>query len=111
MSQLFGSPPYSSIPSGSTATSIVVGVLDNGIAKAYHTAVTQTDSGTFTTGAVQLQVSLDGSNWLNAGSAVTLTTNSVQGVTVNIVARFARLVISTAVTGGGTILAGYVASA
>ena len=56
------SAPALSIAPGSTATTTVSGVLDNGCTKQQHAAYI-TIAGTLTAGLVTLQTSLDNVNW------------------------------------------------
>jgi hypothetical protein len=54
-------------------------------------------------GSVQLQGSLDGTNWYNLGSAVSTTTASTVFTPVIVTAtaaRFVRANVATAITGG-----------
>ncbi len=62
-------------------------------------------SGTVTAGAVALQVSPDGTNWVNAAAPTTLASNTNVQVTVTVSAKFARVAITTTVTGGASVTA------
>ncbi|MEB3048994.1 hypothetical protein KV112_04425 [Mycolicibacter sp. MYC123] len=54
-----------------------------------------------TAGAVQLQGSLDGSNWFNLGSPVSTTAaGTTQTVVTSAYAQYVRAAITTAITGG-----------
>ena len=99
MALLDASTPLQSIPVGSTATSTVATVLDNTRSMANHTMISTASAGV-AAGAVQLQISHDNVNWLNAGAAVTLTASTVQTASVVAAAQYVRAVISTLVTGG-----------
>lgn len=63
-------------------------------------------NGTVTGGVVDLQVSQDGTNWVKISSSATLGTGVNQQLTLsNAAFQYARGVVSTAVTGGGTVTA------
>ena len=62
-----------------------------------------TGTGIFTTGAAQLQGSLDNATWFNLSAALTLAVGAVSNVTTGQTWRYARVNTSTAVTGGGTV--------
>jgi len=87
-----------SIAAGSTATSTVPKVRDNGEALNNHTAVCTAAAST-TGGVVTLEVSHDGTNWFKTP----MTTLAAAGVTVLTVTgayRFVQAAITTTVTGG-----------
>jgi hypothetical protein len=111
------SAPTLSIPAGSTATTVVPNVLDNGHSMANHSAYIVI-AGTLTAGLVTLETSMDNVNWTGAaaqgGSAVTAAGFSTgTGIYVLTLtgcpAQFVRAAITTTIT-GGTITA-WVASA
>ena len=87
--------------SGKSATSATPAVLDGLSTRQVATMIVTTSSGV-SAGSVQLQISNDGTNWLNAGSAVTTSAASTS-TQVNVSsahARYARAVIATTITGG-----------
>lgn len=101
--------PWLSIPAGSTATTTTTTALDNERLRLNHVLVVLAAAGT-TAGVVQLQGSLDGSNWVQLGTTVTLTAAGTSLVSVSgIPMRFVRGVISTTVVGGS--VTGWVTSA
>lgn len=111
------SPPTLSIAAGSTATTTVSQVLDNGHSMANHSCYIII-AGTLTAGLVALETSLDNANWTGAaaqgGSAVTAAGFSTgTGMYVLTLtgcpAQFVRAAITTTIT-GGTVTA-WVASA
>jgi len=61
-----------------------------------------TSSASVSAGSVQAQTSLDGTNWVNAGSAVSTTTAGTvfTPVVVTGAFRYIRATVATAVTGG-----------
>ena len=83
---------------------------DNGFMRSNHSMVVTT-SGTVTSGAVALQVSLDGSNWVTApGAGATVSPLSASApvtlaVASNVCARYVRANVTTTIGGGGTITA------
>jgi hypothetical protein len=93
-----GIAAVASIPAGSTATSTVPVVLDNGEPRSVHTAVCTAAAST-TGGVVTLEISQDGVNWFKTAMA-TLTAAGVTTTTVTAAARFVQAVITTTVTGG-----------
>lgn len=61
-------------------------------------------NGTVTGGVVDLQVSQNGTDWIKISSSATLGTGVNQQLTLSSAAfRYARGVVSTNVTGGGTV--------
>ena len=100
--------PVQSIAAGSTATSTTPVVLDNGGARANHSAIV-TIAGTLTAGVVTLEVSNDNANWTSAvanGGAVATPAGFSTGTGVwalnlaNFPAQYVRAAITTAITGG-----------
>ena len=87
--------------SGVSATSATPKVLDGLATRQVATMIVTTSSGV-SAGSVQLQISNDGTNWLNAGSAVTTSAGSTS-TQVNVssaYARYARAIVASAITGG-----------
>ena len=104
-----GSPPSQAFNAQSAANA--AGVLDNGIARAYHSLTVLSGTGV-SAGVVSLEVSQDGTNWF-APATNTVTTSAAStlySVTVGpLPFQFVRARISTGIT-GGTVSA-WVASA
>jgi hypothetical protein len=107
--------PVQSIPAGSTATATAPAVLDCGVVNGNAVCVVTTPTGTYSTGAVTFEGSMDGTNWYTIGVALTLTSN----VTVTIpgtaalpaIGRYFRARISTAVSGAGASVGAMVGAA
>lgn len=79
--------------------------VDHGSAKA-NTSMIIIVNGTVTAGVVDLQVSQNGSDWVKISSSSTLATGVNQQLTLSSAAyRYARGVVSTTVTGGGSVTA------
>jgi hypothetical protein len=97
--------PVQSIPAGSTATATASVALDCGVVTANGVCSVTTPTGTYTTGAVTFQGSLDGTNWYTIGAALTLSSNAtvtIPGTAANpAIGRYFRAIISTAVSGAG----------
>jgi hypothetical protein len=76
-------------------------VLDGGVVRLNAVLAVTTSAGV-SAGAVQLQGSLDGTNWFNLGSAVTTTTASTttQVTSTTALVRYLRASITTTITGG-----------
>jgi hypothetical protein len=76
-------------------------VLD-GLAVRANAVMVVTTSAGVSAGSVQLQGSLDNSNWFNLGSAVSTTAASTttQVVVTGAYARYVRANVATAITGG-----------
>ena len=101
--------PQISLPAGSTTGTGAV--LDNNGCCSSHTLVTIASAGV-AAGTVQLQGSLDNLNWVNLGTAITLTASTVQTTGAAITGlpyQFIRASVGTAVSGG--TVAAWVASA
>jgi hypothetical protein len=77
--------------------------MDGGVCHASHTMVVTTSAGV-TAGVVQLQGSLDGTNWFNLPGASSVTTTTASTTTTVAVtscaARMIRAAITTVITGG-----------
>jgi hypothetical protein len=76
--------------------------LDGGVIRANAIMVVNSSAGV-SAGSVQLQGSLDGTNWFNLGSAMSTSTASTvftPVVETDIFVRFIRANIATAITGG-----------
>lgn len=98
--RLDGSQPVASLTTVSTDPAAGPASLDNGQVRANHTMVVVTGPGV-TAGSVQLQGSLDGTNWFSIGSAVsTASANTVYSVSATAPARYVRAHIATNITGG-----------
>ena len=98
--QTLGITPIVSL-NAQSATAATPTVLD-GLSTRQVATMIVTTSASVSAGAVQLQVSNDGTNWLNAGSAIT-TSSASTSTQVNVssaYARYARALITTAITGG-----------
>ena len=119
--------PTLSIPAGSTATTVVPSVLDNGGSKANHVAYVII-SGTLTAGVVTLETSLDNVNWASvpAQGASNVPSGAIFGSVAtpagfatgtgnyvlslqNSPAQYVRAAITTTITGGS--VTAWVASA
>ena len=87
--------------SGVSATSATPTVLDGLATRQIATMIVTTSSGV-SAGSVQLQISNDGTNWLNAGSAVTTSaaSTSTQVTVSSAYARYARAIVASTITGG-----------
>lgn len=101
MSLVSSSTGLVSIPAGSSATTVVPVVLDNGSSKAFHGIIVATSAGV-SAGTVVLQVSQDGTNWFTTAASVsTASANAVLSASVvNFPAQFVRALITVAITGG-----------
>lgn len=95
--------PITSIPSGSTATTVVPVVLDNGGARANHTMVITVSTGTFTSGTVTLQYSHDNVNWVSVATPPTLASNGTFAQSATVAAQYIRASITAAIVGGCTV--------
>jgi hypothetical protein len=76
--------------------------LDGAVIRPNATMVVVSSAGV-SAGSVQLQGSLDGTNWFSLGSAVTTSTASTvfaPVVVTNALTRFVRANVATAITGG-----------
>lgn len=85
-----------------SALNTVGGYLDLGTCQPNHTLVV-TSGAAVSAGAVQLQGSLDATNWFNLGAAVTTnaaSTTFTPIVVTNQPVRFLRATITTGITGG-----------
>jgi hypothetical protein len=91
------------LPSLTNVSAVGAGTaLDSGIARAYHAMVVTTSAGV-TGGVVQLQGSLDGTNWFNLPGTSSVTTSAAStttAATATCAARFIRAAVTTAITGG-----------
>jgi hypothetical protein len=87
--------------SGKSATSATPVVLVGLSTRQVATMIVTTSAGV-SAGSVQLQISNDGTNWLNAGSAVTTSaaSTSTQVNVSSAYGRYARAAIVTTITGG-----------
>jgi hypothetical protein len=95
-----GNPPQLAFAAQSAINS--AGVLDNGIARAYHTLVVQSGA-SVSAGVVAIELSNDGTNWYApaSNSVTTSAQNTTYSVTVGPLAfEYVRARISTAITGG-----------
>ena len=94
-----GYPPAVSITAQSTVQN---GAAVDGLAVRANAVMSVTTSAGVTAGSVQLQGSLDGTNFFNVGSAVSTTTanTTTAVVATNAMVRYARAAIVTAITGG-----------
>lgn len=104
-----GVPPYQALSGASAANA--QGVLDNGIARAYHTLTVTSGTGV-SAGVVAIELSQDNVNWYApaSNSVTTSAASTVYSVTVGpLPFEFVRARISTGIT-GGTVSA-YLASA
>lgn len=110
-----GVAPIQSLPAGSTLVATAVTSLDCGSVVANAVCSVTTPAGTYTTGAVTFQGSLDGTNWYTIGAALTLVTTSTVTIPgtagAPAIGRFFRAVISTAVTGAGASVGAMVGAA
>jgi hypothetical protein len=81
--------------------------LDGGVVRQNAVMVVTASAGT-TAGSVQLQGSLDNTNWYSLGSAVSTTTAATTQVTVTTAfSRYVRANVATAISGGTvTVLVG-----
>ncbi|WP_141120200.1 DUF6385 domain-containing protein [Mycobacterium malmoense] len=86
----------------SAKSTVSTGTALDGLAVRSAAVMATTTSTGVSAGAVQLQGSLDGTNWFNLGSAVSTTAASTttQTVVSNAYARYVRAAITTAITGG-----------
>jgi hypothetical protein len=75
--------------------------LDGAVVRA-NAVITVTTSAGVTAGAVALQGSLDGVNFVNLGSAISTTAASTTytAVATNVFMRYVRAAVTTAITGG-----------
>src|SRR5271156_2966813 len=95
-----GAAPVVSL-SAQSATSATPVALDGTVVRLNATMVVTTSSGV-SAGSVQMQGSLDGTNWFSVGSAVTTSAASTttQVTSTSAFARFVRAKIATTITGG-----------
>lgn len=94
-----GLPPVKSLSAAAATTATSV-VLDGVVMRTNSTLVVVTGTGV-SAGDVELQGSLDGTNWYVIGSALAVSAAStVYHQTGNVPARFFRAIVSTAITGG-----------
>lgn len=98
--ELYPPPPpnvnLSAVTSG-TGAAFDLGYLRNNL------AIVAVATGTVTAGAVQLQGSLDGTNWYNLGATVSPASNASASLLTTGPAVYLRANISTAFTGGATV--------
>lgn len=94
-----GLPPAVSL---SAVSAVGGGSVLDGLAVRANAVMSVTTSAGVTAGAVQLQGSLDKTNWFNLGSAVSTTAanTTTQVVVSNAYARYVRAAVTTGVTGG-----------
>jgi hypothetical protein len=87
--------------SAKSATSSVPVALDGVVIRQNAVMVVTTSAGV-SAGSVQMQGSLDGTNWFSIGSPVTTSAASTTTVatSTSAFARFVRAVIATTITGG-----------
>lgn len=93
--------PVTSIPALSTLTSTTPVVLNNVIPRSWHTAHIIGTAG-IASGAVTLEGSLDGTNWVALASAVTAVASTTTPIVnaAGIPALYVRARISTVISGG-----------
>jgi hypothetical protein len=99
---------WSAVSSGKTGLAVLNGVttgnstavaLDSGASIRTATMVVRGSAG-ISAGAVQLQGTLDGTNWYNVGSPVTAVASANVGFTAPLHATQIRAVVSTTIVGG-----------
>ena len=94
-----GLPPVHSLTAAS-ATNATSTVLDGVVMRTNSTLVVVTGTGV-SAGDVEIEGSLDGTNWFVIGSALAVSAaNTVYHQTGTVSARYFRAVVSTAITGG-----------
>jgi purine-cytosine permease-like protein len=78
------------------------GTVLDGLTVRSAAVISVTTSSGVSAGAVQLQGSLDSTNWFNLGSAISTTaaSSTTQTVVSSAYARYFRAAITTAITGG-----------
>jgi hypothetical protein len=94
-----GYPPIVSL---SAVSAVGAGAVLDGLATRQNAVISVSTSAGTSAGAVQLEASLDGVNFWNAGSAVSTTAASTTTSVVvqNILARYLRAAITTVISGG-----------
>lgn len=105
---VLGAQVQTPITSLSNASAVSSGTALDNVVITRMVAVQVTASATLTAGALQVQSSLDGTNWSNVGSPIALATDfTAAGTKIytftdanNGAAEFWRASITTAVTGG-----------
>lgn len=99
-----GVAPLQSIQPLSTAAAAGA-ALDCGVTVSNALCVCTTPAGTYTTGAVTFEGSMDGTNWYTIGAALTLASGATTPIpgtaALPAVGRFFRARISTGITGAG----------
>jgi hypothetical protein len=90
------------IVSLSAVSAVGAGSVLDGLCVRQNAILAVTTSAGVSAGAVQLEASLDGVNFWNAGSAVSTTAASTTTSVVvsNVLARYVRAAVTTTVTGG-----------
>ncbi len=95
-----GLPGVVSLTAASAASN---GSILDGLCVRQNAVISVTLSAAATGGAVQLQASLDGVNFWNAGSAITPTTAGTSATVVqNVMGRYFRAAITTPIAGAGS---------
>lgn len=95
-----GLPPVTSL---SAASTVSAGTALDGVVVRPNAVMVVNSSAGVSAGAVQLQGSLDGTNWFSLGSAVSTTTASTvfaPVVETGAYVRYVRAAVTTAITGG-----------
>lgn len=94
-----GLPPAESL---SAVSAVGAGTVLDGVVVRPNAILVVTSSAGVSAGAVQLEGSLDQTNWFNIGSAVTTSAASTTTVvsSTSAFARFVRAAVTTAITGG-----------